>query len=174
MTLHIRALIDALPLAELTLPQLDAAERHARDCTPCSDALAAAKDLDSQLNRLAEPSLPAGFAAAVLLRAAHLDEERAAASREASPAPAAKANSDRFTWAAVLAGLAIALGTQMYGFFAGEATFRLTSSLVKADGTGLIEMPQAEPAVAVLAAGLLLYLAGMFASVRPSNNGRRF
>ena len=49
---------------------------------------------------------------------------------------------------------------------AGEATLRLGSSLLRGGTAGLIEMPAASPTVLVLAVGLFLYFAGLFAPLR--------
>ncbi len=118
------------------------------------------------LARLPEPAPPAGLAAAILARTARLDTERAAVSRDAPAVAAAKARSDRPAWAAAIAGVTIGLGAQMYGLLAGESTLDLVSSRI-GDGTaGLLEMPHADPVVFLLAAGLLLYLTGLFAPLR--------
>ncbi len=120
------------------------------------------------LARLPEPAPPAGLAAAILARTARLDAERAAVSRDAPPVAAAKSRSNRLAWAAALAGVAIGLGAQMYGLLAGESTLDLVSSRI-GDGTGaLLVMPHADPVVFLLAAGLLFYLAGLFAPLRVS------
>ena len=95
-----------------------------------------------------------------------VDAERGAASREFPAVTAAKARSDRPAWAAAIAGVTIGLGAQMYGLLAGESTLDLVSSRI-GDGTaGLLEIPHADPVVFLLAAGLLLYLTGLFAPLR--------
>lgn len=117
--------------------------------------------LDSELSRLPEPSPPAGLTVAIILRTAHHDEKRAAAS-PAKTRPA-KTQYDRYAWAVLLAGVAIGLGAQAYRLLVGESTLPLASSFIRGGTKGLIEMPQASPAVFVLVAGLLLYIVGLFA-----------
>ena len=160
---HLLALIDALPLAEYPPGQLEAAERHARDCVRCRSALTAAKALEIELHRQPEPAPPAGLAAAIIARTARLDDERATTSRDASWVAAIKARSDRRAWAAAIAGLAVGLGAQGYRLLSGESTLNLTSSRIGGGMDGVIELLHGGPAVVVLAAGLLLYLAGLFA-----------
>ena len=160
---HLLALIDALPLAEYPPSQLEAAERHARDCVRCQSALSAAKALDFELKRQPEPAPPAGMAAAIIARTARLDDDRATASRDASRVAAIKAGSDRPAWAAAIAGLAVGLGAQAYRLLSGESTLNLTSSRIGGGMDHVIEFLYGGPAVVILAAGLLLYLAGLFA-----------
>lgn len=127
-------------------------------------------ELDSELNRLPEPAPPAGMAAAIMSRTAHHEEKRPVASRE-SPrvAPAKAQKSDWRAWTVLLAGVAVGLGAQAYRLLAGESTLHLTSPFLRGGMEGLVEMPHASPAVLVLAAGLLLYVAGLFAvSARPT------
>ena len=66
----------------------------------------------------------------------------------------------------LLAGVMISLGAQAYRFLAGEWTLHFTSPLLRGGTEGFLEMPDASPAVLVLAAGLLLYVAGLFAPIR--------
>lgn len=54
----------------------------------------------------------------------------------------------------------------------GEATLDLTSLWISGGMGGVVEMLPASSAVAVLAAGLLLYLAGLFAPLRGTGPGR--
>lgn len=75
---QVLALMNALPLAEYPLAQLEAAERHARNCSKCKPVVTSSKALDFQLSRLPEPAPPAGLEAAILKRIAL--QGRAAAS----------------------------------------------------------------------------------------------
>ena len=166
MTLkHVHTLVEALPLAEHPRHELEAAESHARDCIECRQVLDAARWLDSELGRQPEPAAPEGLAATILARTARLDDETAPAPRDRSREPVATARSDRLSWAAALAGIAIGVGAEIYGVLSGTSHLDLTSSRIGQGATGLIEILDAGPSVIVLAAGLLLYLAGVFASL---------
>ena len=163
---HVLALIDALPFTQSRPAQLEAVERHTRDCARCRPVLAAAKALDSELSCLPEPAPPDTLAAVIVARTVRHDEKRAAASRDASRVSPAKTRSDRPAWAALLAGVTISLGVEAYRLLVGESTLHLASPLLRGGMEGLIEMPHASPVVLVLAAGLLLYVAGLFAPPR--------
>ena len=118
------------------------------------------------MNRLPEPAPPVELAAVIIARTARLDEEGAAARRDPSRVDAAKTRSDRLAWAAVLVGVAVGVAAQVYGLFGGELTFDFTTSRIGGWTDGLGEVPRVGPVVMVLAAGLLVYLAGLFATVR--------
>ena len=116
-------------------------------------------DLESDLTRLAQPTVPEALAASITARIARLDDPRAADLIEAS--------SDRSAWGVVaLVGMTVGIGAQVYRLYTGEATLDFTSLRIGGGFDGVVEMLPASPAVAVLAAGLLLYLAGLFAPHR--------
>lgn len=165
---HIHTLIGALPLAEYTPYELAVAERAARDCVECRQGLADAKWLDSELSRQAEPAPPAGLAAAIVARTARLDEEVPSVSGDLLRDPAARVRSDRPWWAAALVGGGAGLGVQVFGLLSGEMPLDLTSPRIG----GGIEMLVPSPSVVVLAAGLLLYLAGIFGPIDDSDTFR--
>ena len=163
---HVLTMIEALPLSEYTSHELEIAERHARDCIECRQAMADAKLLDAELGRQPEPVPPASMAAVIIARTARLDEEVPSASPDPSQLRVAEARSDRLSWAATLAGVLVGLGAEAYGLLSGASTLDLTSSRIGGVATGLIEMLNAGPSVIVFATGLLLYLAGFLGSVR--------
>ena len=124
--------------------------------------------LESDLKQLPEPAVPEGLAAGVTARIARIDldpgEARTPRAGRAQMT-AAEARRDRLAWAAALVGLAVSLGAQVYRVAVGEVT--LGTSLQTIGGiAGLVEMLPASPAVGVLAIGLLMYLAGLFAPMR--------
>jgi len=123
-------------------------------------------ELEFELKRLPEPALPAGLTAGITARIARLDEERAAGAGEPPRVARAQSGRDRLAWAAALVGVAIGLGAQAYRLVLGEATLDLISPRISGGMNGVVEMLPASPAVAVLAAGLLLYLVGLFAPLR--------
>ena len=96
-------LIDTLPMTQWRPTQIEAVERHARDCAECRLLLEAAEALDSGLRELAEPAPPPALAAAVASRIAHPVE------------PPAAGASNRLAWATALAGVTIGLGALAYG-----------------------------------------------------------
>lgn len=128
--------------------------------------------LESDLKRLPEPALPEGLTAGITARIARLDEERAADASEPPRVAVAEASRDRLAWAVALVGMTVALGAQAYMLVVGEATLDLTSLRISSGMDGVVEMLPASSAVAVLAAGLLLYLAGLFAPLRGTDPGR--
>ena len=101
---------------------------------------------------------------------ARLAEQRASGVRD-SPFGVPEINRDRFAWAVALMGVTLGLGAQAYRLVVGEATLDLTSLRISLGMDGVLEMPPASPAVAVLVVGILLYLAGLHALLR-SKQGR--
>lgn len=160
-----RALIEALPLTEYDAAQRAAIEHHARDCDACQRALASARQLDSQLHELAGPTPPIDLETAIMRRIAQIDATRAPAPRTATTAISPHSRIDRRVRMATRSGAALALTTQMYALLSGEATIPLASSLLKGGMQGLIALPPAQPSTLFLAAGVLVYLAGLFGSV---------
>ena len=161
---HVLARIDAVALADWAPHELAAAARHARDCAACRTTLAAARELDAGLHLLVEPALPAGLAAAIVARTARVPDPLPPS--DTSRIVEVRAGRDRPAWAAALVGLAVALGARVYSLAAGEAPLAFPSARIAGGTTGPLEMPGAEPAVLVLAAGLVLYLVGLLASLR--------
>ena len=164
---HVLSLIDALPFVECRPHQLEAVERHARDCARCGPVVVSAKALDSELSRLPEPAPPATLRAVIMARTGQHGEKRATASGPAEGSPA-KTRTERRAWAALLAGVTIALGAQAYRLVVGESTLHIISPLLRGGTEGLLDMPHVSPAVLVLAAGLLLYLTGLVAGASDS------
>lgn len=164
-------LLDRLPLAEWPSRQLAQARRHARECTECQLALAAAETLEIELRQLPEPAPQEGSAAAVLLRIERLDEDRDPAGSDAEQVAPSGSGRDWPAWATAAAGAGIGLGALAYGWIAGAATFDPAPPLVRFESRALLELPPSEPAVVALAAGVLLCIAGLFNSVRSARLG---
>jgi hypothetical protein len=142
---HVLGLIDAGPLADYPRAHLEAAWVHARQCATCGPALRASAALTTDLTALPHPRPPRDLTDGVLARIAQIDNARLAAdaAREAGSAPWA---SDRSAWATVPGALATALVTG-----------------------GLVVSPASTAGSLTVAAGLLLYVAGLFAPL----DGRR-
>ncbi|MBZ5499730.1 MAG: hypothetical protein LAP85_25300 [Acidobacteriia bacterium] len=156
---QVRALMNALPLAEYPRAQLEAAERHARNCRKCTPVVTSSKALDLQLSRLPEPPLPAGLEAAILERIAL--QGRAVAPLSGADSVSAVIKQERFSLAAALTGLAASLGVLAYWLVDGRAQIDLTSSRIGGATMDIIHMPGAFPAFLVLAVGLLIYVTGL-------------
>ena len=121
---------------------------------------------ESDLEQLPEPAVPEGLTAAITLRIARFDEDRAGGITETPHIAVAGTGRERWAWAAALTGLVVGLGTQVYRLAVGEATLNFTSSRIIGGLDGVVEMLPASPAVAVLGVGLLLFLAGFLDPVR--------
>ena len=133
---HVLGLIDAGPFADYPRAHLEAAWQHARQCATCGPALEAANRLATDLSCLAQPAPPPDLAAAVVARIARIELE---------PEPARQSSArDWSAWVTaaggLAAGLAIALSSQ-------------------SGGAARVDVAWAP----VLAAGLALYAAGLFA-----------
>ena len=123
---------------------------------------------ESDLRHLSEPALPEGLAAGInarIARIARIDEQRTAGTSEPPR--------DRLAWAVALLGVTLGLCAQAYRLVVGDATLdHLTSLRIGGGMDGVIEMLPASPAVAVLAAGSMLYMAGLYALLRGTGHGR--
>jgi hypothetical protein len=122
--------------------------------------------LETELRRLPEPSRPDGLSSAIMARTRHVNDRRAAAARVLQPATV-RGRRDHVAWAAIIAGIAIGLGMQVFTY--ATAGFRVDSAAqwFRVGPSGLLDPGHLWPGVLALAAGLPLYLAGLFASVDP-------
>jgi hypothetical protein len=120
--------------------------------------------LETELRRLPEPSRPDGLNSAIMARTRHVDDRRAAAARVVQPATV-RSRRDHLAWTAIIAGTAIGLGMQVFTY--ATAGFRVDSTVqwFRVGPAGLLDPAHLWPGVLALAAGLTLYLAGLFASV---------
>jgi hypothetical protein len=120
--------------------------------------------LETELRRLPEPSRPASLSAAIMARTRHVDDRRAAATSVVQPATV-RSRRDHLAWAAVIAGIAIGLGMQVFTY--ATAGFRVdsTAQWIRVGPTALLDSGHLGPGVLALATGLTLYLVGLFASV---------
>jgi hypothetical protein len=126
-------------------------------------ALNTATALTMNLAALPQPGPSSEFAPAVLARIAHAEQTqpgRAAAAMPATRPPSI--TRDWWTWATALDGLAAGV-VVVLSMAAGEAA-RINIASPRVGGmTGLLAMPPMTTDALVLAAGLLLYAAGLFA-----------
>jgi hypothetical protein len=159
---HVLGLIDAGPLADYPRAHLDAARRHARDCATCAPALRAAEALTAGLEALPRPAAPIDLEAIVMARLARVDGDRRPA--EAEPVTG-KARTGRPwmiwpVWSTVLGGVAAGLSIVV-----AMRPIDLASPRVGGIVASLVAMPPMGASAAILAAGLALYVAGLFGSV---------
>ena len=157
---HVLGLIDAGPFAGYPRAHLDAAWRHARQCATCGPALDAATALTTELAALAQPAAPPNLAADVLARIAQIEPVASVASgRSETPAPSI--TRDWPAWATSLGGLTAGLAI-VVAPPGGGTLIKITSSSVGGTAVGVGAMPSTVTAALVLAAGLVLYAAGLF------------
>jgi len=160
---HVLGLIDAGPFADCPQEHLDAARAHARQCPTCGPALALSTTLTSELATLPGPETPADLAGIVMARIAQLPES----DDVRAPAPAAGTVRRRdwmqtvTTLGGLVAGLAVILtmpsGAAALGSF-------MTPRFIATGG--LAALPSSGPAALAIAAGLVLYVVGLFAPIR--------
>ena len=160
---HVLGLIDAGPLADY--PRAHARRRlaHARQCTTCGPALEAATAVTAGLRALPQPAPPPHLTAVVLARIAQIEP--------VPPAPAAVMPGTRLlsrardwsVWATALGGLGAALAIVFSASLGDVASLHVALPRVPGITTDLVAMPSTATGALVLAAILVLYVAGLFA-----------
>ena len=80
-----------------------------------------------------------------------------------------KTKSQWTAWAALLLGVMMGLGSQAYRLIVGESSFNLISPILQNRSKDFSQMLHGSPAVFLLAAGLLLVVSGLFASLSISD-----
>jgi hypothetical protein len=172
---HVLDLIDAGPFADYPRTDLDAAWEHARHCGTCGPAWQAATALTTDLSALPQPAPPPHLAAVVLARIAQLDppslplEKRSFGATDASVMRETRAPSSPRewpAWATSLGGIAAGLVIVLSMPSGVEVPIDLASPRVGGLTTGLVPMPSTTTGAVALAAGLVLYVAGLFAPFR--------
>ena len=167
---HVLGLIDAGPFADYPRAHLDAAWQHARQCATCGPALEAAAALTADLAALPQPAPPPDLTAIVLARIARIEQ--------ADPAPAAAAmpekalsTRDRSAWASALGGLAAGLAIVLSTAARRRGVDRHRVAQDQRDhrwsGRDVLD----DHGALVLAAGLVLYVAGLFAPLGGRSRG---
>jgi hypothetical protein len=166
---HVLGLIDAGPFVDYPRGHLDAAWQHARECATCGPALKAATALNTDLATLPQPTWPRDLAPAVLARIAQIEQLRSvqasAAIRERS---AAATTREWSAFAPALGGVAAALAIVL-SMPPGGMPFDSPMLNVDMMRAGLVALPWTTTGALVLATGLGLYVAGLFAPL----GGRR-
>lgn len=113
-------------------------------------------DLTPLMTRLPDPAPPSTLAATVMARIAREDEARQVAAVE-------PARRERPTWIWALVGIAVVVGASAWGWLTAGTLPDLTSPRI---GPGTPALMPGGPAAAIIALGLLVYLAGLFAPLR--------
>ncbi|MFT7464762.1 MAG: hypothetical protein ACI9EF_003121 [Pseudohongiellaceae bacterium] len=122
--------------------------------------------LESELQSLQSPAVPAGLSASISSRIAHIDEQHQATSYPAHDDKVVAARRDRLAWPLALVGLSVGVGAQIYRLAAGESALDLLSVRTAGGLQRIVDLAQPSPALAVLGAGMLLALTGLFALQR--------
>jgi anti-sigma factor RsiW len=157
---HALDLIDAGPFVDGPRTHLDAALEHARHCATCGRALAAATALTADLTALPQPAPPRDLSAAVLARIVQI-EPGVVATVKSTPS----STRDWSAWA-TLGGLAAGLAVILPGHATAIELVSLRGSGMTAGLTGL-------PGTLAVAAGLTLYVAGLFVPLRGRHRSGR-
>ncbi len=155
---HVLDLIDASPFVHVPQSQLDAAWQHAHECATCGPALAAATLLDRELSALQQPLPPPEMRATILSRIARIEhvEPAGAIATDARSAAAASVR-DRSAWTPI-GGLALGLAIVLLGSPALVSFRGIWAGL-----SGAVSPTGTIAGALVLAAGLMLYVAVLFA-----------
>jgi hypothetical protein len=160
---HVLGLIDAGPFADYPRAHLAVAWQHARQCATCGPALEAATALTADLTALARPAPPPELTATVLARIAQIESANptfAATARLGAQAPSG--TRDWWAWATAFGGIGAALAIVWSAPLGGLAQIDIALPRVRGIATGLVVMPSTAAGALVLAAGLGLYVAGLF------------
>ena len=125
------------------------------------------EDIATQMARLPEPTPPASLKATVMARIAREAELQQDIAAEA--ADPARIPRERPLWIWTLAGgLAMVFGASVYGWLVRGTLPSLTAPLVGGGNPTLL--PIQGSAALIIGLGLLIYLAGLFAPLRPSSH----
>lgn len=122
--------------------------------------------LETTLQSLPEPAPPKGLSQAVMTRIAQLDEEHRRVAAGQPARPATRRLREVWAAAAIVLGVAVGFAAPAYQLLVGQTALDLTSPRIGGGIQGVVQMMPANPAAAVLAVGLLLYLSGLFAPLR--------
>jgi len=165
---HVLDMIDAGPLADAPPEYLEGARQHVHDCVNCGAALARSKALTAELTSLAQPASPPDLAAAVMANIARIEQRHhAPAGRSSRKEPAGTRGWS--AWATAAGGVAGGLATVLSTPGGNAALSNIALLKVGVMAGGSIATPPTTSAV-VLGAALVLYAAGLFASI---NTGHR-
>ena len=115
-------------------------------------------DLTAVMSRLPDPDPPATLTATVMAQIERDVDRRA----DASVVPVRRREYPAWIW--TLAGVVLVFGVSIYGWYATGSTPDVASSRIGPGRPAL--MPTGAPVFALLALGLLVYIAGLFAPLQ--------
>lgn len=127
--------------------------------------------LETALQRLPEPAPPEGLSAAIAARIAGHDQRPRLDAAEPTAAATTTAFRHRLPAFLILAGAIIGAGAEAYRLVDGWTAQDLVAPWLTGERPGVLDALPATPAVAVLVAGLLLYLAGLFTPLGAGERG---
>jgi hypothetical protein len=159
---HVLDLIDAGPFAGCSAAHLAAAWEHAQGCPTCGPALGAATALTAGLSQMPQVAAPPTLAASVLARIARIDEIAPASVPQGSNA---RSSTRDWSWWATAAGVVLVVLAMLPGPD-GAATSGSGLLAIRGVTMGLVATPSATIATLLLATGLVVYMAGLFAPIR--------
>jgi hypothetical protein len=159
---HVLGLIDAGPFADYPRLHLEAAWQHARECATCGRALRMATALPAELAALEQPVPSPDMTAIILARISQVDEPRPAdvGMAMSSTRPLSSPH-DRSAWAAALGALAVGV-VVIVSMLPSEAVRINFAAPAVEMKTGLVAMSSTPSDALVVAAGLIIYAAGLF------------
>jgi hypothetical protein len=169
---HVLDLIDAGPLADYPGAHLDAAWAHARQCATCGPALEAAAALTAGLSALVQPTPPPRVSAAILARIARIEPVGPAPTPQAVPEKRRLVSTRDWSalatgFGGVAAALVIVMSTHLGDAVALDAAFPALRKIAP----GVVTLPGTTAGALALAAGLVLYVVGMFAPLGDRRHG---
>ena len=163
---HVLGLIDAGAFADHPRAHLDAAREHAERCATCGPAWRTAAALTSGLTTLPQPAAPPHLAASVLARIARIEPTVGATADETAISAGWSACITALGALVVLIALLVSMPT-------GDSVARsIVSPRFVAMRDGLFALPSTAAGALAIAAGLFLYVAGLFGALRYSRSRR--
>ena len=166
---HVLGLFDAGPFADYPRAHLDAAWQHARQCATCGPALEAATALTVDLAALAQLAPPPDMTGAVLARVARIEQARSAAAEETPATGTVLERAGWSVWVTMLGGLVAGTAVLLAMLPGDWAPFYIAPVSIGEMRGGLFAMPPLTIWTVVLAAGLGLYVGGLFAPLGRSD-----
>lgn len=160
---HVLDLIDAGMLADHPRAHLDAAWQHARECGTCGPALQVATALTTDLAGLPQVAAPSDLYKGAMARIAQIEAVNSASIVAGAPPTALPSHTrDWAEWVA-FGGLAAGFASVLWSPFVDGATSGAESLRAVGVMAGSFALPSSVMSTIFLVAGLVLYLAGLFA-----------
>jgi hypothetical protein len=164
---HALALIDVAPFADYPQAEVEAAWDHARQCGACRRSLDTAEAVAAGLPSLRAPAAAPDLTTAVLARIAEANAAPARARQAPTAAARTATRSDRWWGWATSAGVVAVVVSAVLSKHSVDAWFTsvVTPRFGWFDGT-LDAGPSMTTPMILLAAGLTLYVSGLFGPLK--------